>query len=262
MTEKELGLPRPFVLVRRQQIESTNSVAKELALLGCAPFTLVLAEEQTAGRGRYGRSWVSPPGNLYASVVLRPGPNWPALETLAFVASVALGRTLRRWLAPERIRYKWPNDVLVDGAKIAGVLLEASLAREPERGPWLIVGMGLNLVEAPKVSVYPTTSLAAVLGRPISVAEAVTALASDFLAALELWRTEGFDPVRAEFCASAKGWDEPIHVRLAQRTFSGIMRAIDRTGRLVVEQGGQLEHVSSGEVFFGSTDEASPPPAT
>lgn len=122
--ERTPDLPANFPLIALGDVGSTNDEARRLAAEGAPDGTVVWARSQNAGRGRYGRSWSSPPGNLYVSLLLRPAcPPATALQ-LGFVAAVALGEALDRRVAAAALTFKWPNDVLLDGRKIAGILLE------------------------------------------------------------------------------------------------------------------------------------------
>ncbi|HMK67267.1 MAG TPA: biotin--[acetyl-CoA-carboxylase] ligase, partial [Stellaceae bacterium] len=150
----------PLRLLRFAELESTNDEAKRLADAGAPAWTVITAEIQRAGRGRRGRTWESPAGNLYMSAILRPAANLAAAAQLGFAAALAVGEALLPVLPSERIlQYKWPNDVLVDGSKIAGILLEAA-GNGAEGAAWVIVGIGVNLASHPQETSYPATSLA------------------------------------------------------------------------------------------------------
>jgi len=142
-------------------IDSTNEEAKRQAAAGAPEGTLIWARAQQAGRGRRGRPWVSEPGNLYMSLLLRPDRAAPAAAQLGFAAALAVGEAALPLLpASAALAYKWPNDVLIDGRKTSGILLESQAAGEG-RLDWLVVGIGVNLVSFPEGAEYPATSLAA-----------------------------------------------------------------------------------------------------
>jgi BirA family biotin operon repressor/biotin-[acetyl-CoA-carboxylase] ligase len=142
-------LPPFFRLLRFETIGSTMTEAKRLAGEGAAEGTLVWAGEQTEGRGRRGRPWVSVPGNLYMSLVLRPGGAAAAAAQLGFAAALAVGEAALRLLPGEaRISHKWPNDVLVDGRKLSGILLESAAAADGGLA-WLVMGIGVNVASHP-----------------------------------------------------------------------------------------------------------------
>lgn len=232
-------LPQAFTLLELPAIGSTNDHAKKLAREGAAAFTIVWTHDQTAGRGRQGNSWTSVPGNLYMSLLLRPGT--PPVQTgqLSFVAAVALAETLQEVLpSSARLGLKWPNDLLLNGKKAAGILLEA------ENG-WVVIGMGVNIAGAPEGAISlkdlcVETSSGAVLEK----------LSLRLKSLYDLWLQNGFAPVRAEWLRHAHNIGQPINVRLPRETFSATFVGIDEAGALQVElPDGSSRQISSGEVF-------------
>ena len=177
--------------------------------------------EQTAGRGRRGRRWSSPPGNLYASLILRPDAAPDRAAQLGFVAALAVADALRE-LAPElgEPACKWPNDILVGGHKIAGILLESEMG-EGQNLAFLIVGVGINLVSAPPDAEYPATSIAGE-GRP---PPAPRGGARRFRPAL---RRMGAALEERRVCPGARGLARPR--RSARRADSGAARHCDLAG--------------------------------
>ena len=159
LTEPRLA---PFYrLAALDMIDSTNSEAQRRAAAGAPAGTLIWARQQTAGRGRRGRAWQTPPGNLCFSLLLRPAVTPAVAATLGFVAGLALATAIDQLLpAGRRSELKWPNDLLVEGRKLAGILLEAG-ASGPSRLDHLILGIGVNVVAYPTDLPYPATSLAA-----------------------------------------------------------------------------------------------------
>ncbi|MEC7571593.1 MAG: biotin--[acetyl-CoA-carboxylase] ligase, partial [Pseudomonadota bacterium] len=156
--------PTPGHVVVRPAVDSTNSEASRLLAAGADHGLVVRADCQSAGRGRRGRTWVSPPGNLYCSLLARPPISAPApLATLTFVAALAVHQLVRAALPAARtVALKWPNDVLVDGAKVSGILLEG---QHGGAGPAVIIGVGINLASHPAGAPYAVTDLAAGGGR-------------------------------------------------------------------------------------------------
>ncbi len=148
------------------------------------------AERQTAGRGRQGRAWASPHGNLYASTLVRLRAEDPAAATLGFVAAVTLAETVAP-LLPRRAQLKWPNDVLIDGAKLSGILLERA-------DDAVVVGIGVNLAHHPDLPDRPATSLAA-QGVAVGAEAFAEMLADAFARWLARWRGDGFMPIRARW---------------------------------------------------------------
>jgi BirA family transcriptional regulator, biotin operon repressor / biotin---[acetyl-CoA-carboxylase] ligase len=242
-------LPPDYRLVSYDTVGSTNDEAKRLAREGAAEGTIVWALVQTAGRGRRGSLWASPRGNLYASLLLRPdAPARRALQ-LGFVAAVALGDALSTTVPGlSGLSYKWPNDVLLGGRKLAGILLEAE-SGGGEGLAFLVVGFGVNLVSSPQEAEFPATSLAEQQLGPIAPGAVLEAFAWRFRDWAQRWREEGFAPVRAAWRARAAMLGEPIRVRLGSVTLYGRARDLDQRGELLLETADGLRQISTGQVF-------------
>jgi BirA family biotin operon repressor/biotin-[acetyl-CoA-carboxylase] ligase len=246
MTHRQPGLPSFFDLVALDSIDSTNDEARRRAAAGAPAGTLVWAREQTAGRGRRGRSWHSPAGNLYLSLILQPGCRPAEAGQLGFVAAVALAETLAALLPePERIRLKWPNDVLVEGRKISGILLETAAPSGT-----VILGMGVNVGRRPQESLYPTASLLELGLDDAEPAAVLEGFAPRFLAWYETWRDEGFAAVRQAWLSRAVGLGESIVVRLDNETVTGRFAALDESGALALELPEGRRLIAAGDVFF------------
>jgi BirA family biotin operon repressor/biotin-[acetyl-CoA-carboxylase] ligase len=246
MTRPQLRLPTGYRLIAYDSIGSTNDEAKRLAREGAAEGTLLWALEQTAGRGRRGRIWLSPQGNLYASLILRPDCPASRAAQLGFVAALAIGGALG---APG-VSFKWPNDVLVNGRKVAGVLLEAEMIGH-HRPSFVVVGVGVNLATAPQDTEFPATSLLQEGWGTIPPRVMLEGFVEHFQMWEMRWRMEGFAPVRAAWlaaAASARG--EPIRVRLEAASLHGRFLDMDEDGVLLLEAAGERRHVSAGEVFL------------
>jgi BirA family biotin operon repressor/biotin-[acetyl-CoA-carboxylase] ligase len=252
------GLPLPafYRPIVRGTVGSTNEDLKRYARAGAEEGTLVVAERQTAGRGRRGRDWISPAGNLYASLLLRPGhPAGEALQ-VSFVAAVALAEAIAACLPPTAdVRCKWPNDVLVDDRKVAGLLLESE-ADDQGGLAWLIVGAGVNIVSFPPLddAAYPATSLHAAGATGIDAAAVLSAFGEAFLAWHQRWQEEGFSRVRAAWRQRAAGLGETITVRLESETVSGAFLDLDADGALLLGQATQgVRRITAGDVFLTPT---------
>jgi BirA family transcriptional regulator, biotin operon repressor / biotin---[acetyl-CoA-carboxylase] ligase len=242
----------PFYrLVRHERIDSTNEEAKRLAAADAPNGTLVWAGEQTAGRGRRGRGWVSPVGNLYLSLLLRPRCPPATACQVNFVAGVALAEALSEFLpAGKTASLKWPNDVLIAGAKVSGVLLEASAAADGTVD-WLVVGVGVNVAHAPHDTPYPASSLHREGAHDVTVEDLLKAFARRFQSWYERWQREGFEPVRARWLAWARGLGEPIEVRLERETLHGRFADLDASGALALELAdGRRRQVTAGDLYF------------
>ena len=207
--------------------------------------------EQTAGRGRHGRAWSSPPGNLYASLMLRPGCPADQAAQLGFVAALAVGDTLTSTTQKQldALSYKWPNDVLLRSRKIAGILLEAELGSDGEIPLFVVVGIGINLLSSPRHTEFPATSIAEEDFGIVSPAAALECYANHFETWAGRWRQDGFAPIRTAWRARAAALGKPIRVRLERATLQGRFLDIDRRGALLLESAGQLRRISAGEVF-------------
>jgi len=249
MIELQPFLPAAYRLVLRETVGSTNDEAKGFAREGAAEGTVVWALEQTAGRGRRGRFWSSPRGNLYASLILRPGYSPGRAAQLGFAAALAACDAVHE-LAPdiEAPACKWPNDVLAGGRKIAGILLESEIGKG-ENLAFLIVGIGINLVSAPSDAAFPATSIAGEGYPPPTAKAALEAFTRHFELWARRWRAEGFGPVRDAWRMRAIALGEQIQVRLDTATLQGKFIDIDQQGTLLLETEGEVRLIQAGDVF-------------
>ena len=234
---------------RLANVGSTNDEARRRALEGDPGRLWIVAREQTQGRGRRGRAWASPPGNLYASALLiDPSPVAIAAQ-IGFVAGVALRRALDGLGVSDEVRLKWPNDLVWRGAKLAGLLVEGVTLGDGRLA--CIVGIGVNCASAPAGLAYPTSHLAHVFGRAISPDELLARLAPCFEEALALWRRgEGFSAIRSQWLAHAAGLGGPIRIAGAQGSREGAFETLDGQGRLILRGANGLEIVEAGDLFL------------
>ena len=212
--------------------------------------TWILADSQTAGRGRRGRAWQSPVGNLMTTLYLPISFDAVKAGQLAFVAGLALERTVSA-LIGERAQasLKWPNDVLVDGKKASGILLESAM--RDNKIDWLAIGLGLNLAHHPDDTPYPATSLAAYMDTPANNLAALEILAPAFDEVFRQWRNGGFGPVLQAWRAVAHGLGGPIVATLENEQFEGIFKDIDEKGALILQTAaGDTMTIDAGDVFF------------
>ncbi len=243
-----MNLPSFYRLVSRDRISSTSDEAKSLAATGADEGTLVWALEQSQGHGRQGTPWASPPGNLYLSLILKPEVTVAIAAQLGFAAALAVGEACLDAAPEAEITLKWPNDVLLAGRKIAGILLE-SQAQPDGRLVWLVLGIGINLVTYPVSAAYPATALSAT-GAEVTPAAMLAALARRFLHWYEQWREgQGFATLRAAWLARAQGLGQPIRVRLPQTELEGVFGGIDEDGALLLETAGTRRRIAAGEIF-------------
>ncbi len=240
--------PDGFDLAEFAEIGSTNGEARRRAEAGAPGPLWLRAGIQTAGRGRRGRDWVSPEGNLFATLMIRPRMTAAEAARLSFAAALAVAEVLDAFVAPERVRFKWPNDVQLDGAKVCGILLESAAHAE---GPvdWLAVGIGVNLANHPHLDEPKTIALADVAPPP-TPGDALTRLAAAFARWLAAYETRGFEALRDPWLARARGLGEGLTVRLPREELQGRFTGIDEEGALLLETHGKPRKITAGEVFF------------
>jgi BirA family biotin operon repressor/biotin-[acetyl-CoA-carboxylase] ligase len=253
---------RGFRLFGYDEIGSTSTEAVHAAATGDSGDVWFAALKQTAGRGRRGRSWETESGNLAASLLVVPDCDPSIAASLGFVAGVALNRALAALLpaavmkqgvdGAARVALKWPNDVLADGAKLAGILLEA--VRRPDGRHAVVIGIGVNVAHAPSDLPYPATSLRNV-GGDLTAETLLAALAEEWVVAYELWdQGDNIADILRMWRASAAGIGSEIAVAQDGTVLRGIFDSIDDTGRLVVRANdNRLVTVSAGDVHFGVT---------
>lgn len=244
-----MTLPPPFHAVVLDETDSTNSEARRRAEAGAPEGLAVVARRQTAGRGRRGRHWQSPEGNLYVSLLLRPERPLAEAALLSFVTVVALGEAVAGMLPPgSPIDFKWPNDLLVGGAKCAGMLLESSGGGG--RANWLIAGVGVNLVSHPRDLPYPATDMAAQGACAPTPDRVLDAFIRRFAHWRGIWRERGFAPVRRAWLARAAGLGGPAEVRAGNATVRGTFAGLDADGAMLLESADGCRRVAAGDVFF------------
>jgi BirA family biotin operon repressor/biotin-[acetyl-CoA-carboxylase] ligase len=224
---------------------STNDDARELAVAGAFEGTVVLAGEQRAGRGRLGRTWVSPAGGVYASVVLRPEVETPEAIVLPLVVGLGVARGLDAFGLHALL--KWPNDVLVDdGRKVAGVLLEG--LSEGWRVAWVVAGIGVNVRAVPRAA--DAVGLDDMVGCEVPLADVAAAVLDGVAEAYERWKAGGFAPLREEYERRAwlAGRDVTVSDAAGRAVVQGSVQGIDAQGRLLVSGGSGVVPVAAGDV--------------
>lgn len=232
-------------LVSHELLTSTNSEALALARQGERGPLWVTAERQSGGRGRRGRPWASESGNLFASLLLSDpaAPKyWPQLSLVAALAIHDAVAELAPAVRPQ-LAIKWPNDLLLSGAKFAGILTEA------EGTATVTVGIGVNCVSHPPDTEYPATDLAAA-GANVSAEAVFCTLSAKMMGRLAQWnRGEHFATIRTDWLSRAAGLGGTITVRLADREMTGRFETLDEAGQLVlVESDGSRKIIAAGDV--------------
>lgn len=251
---REPDLPPAYRLISLDTVDSTNAEAKRMAAKGeeeAPDGTLVWALEQTAGRGRRGRKWHSPRGNLYCSLILRPEVPIEQAAELSFVSALAACDALSGISPPgHMVQCKWPNDILLNGDKVGGLLLEAETGNKkiPE---WVILGLGINVVSHPPKVDFPATSLE-VAGWTTTEVDCLEAFARHFMTWANTWLDEGFAGIRKNWLWRCKGVGDKIEVRLANKTLKGVFKDIDENGALLLKTGKSEHRITAGDVFFAA----------
>ena len=213
--------------------------------------TWIMAKTQTAARGRRGRRWVVPEGNLNATLIFRPEATAAEAAKRSFLAANALYQALAIYIAPEKLSLKWPNDVLLSGGKVAGILLESS-----GQGPfvdWLAIGIGVNLRHAPEAvedASFPPVSLAEAGGEDVSAKDFLATLADAYATQEAKLLRLGFDRIRDDWLANAARLGEIITARTGREDVTGIFDSIDRDGSLVLITGTGPRAIAAADVFF------------
>ncbi len=247
-------------------IGSTSTEAARAAASGDSGDVWFCALQQTEGRGRRGRAWETAHGNLAASLLVVPDCDPSISATLGFVAGVAMNRALRQ-LVPgavvkqgidgaegqgARIALKWPNDVLADGAKLSGILLEAQ--QRPDGRMAVVIGMGVNVVAAPEGLPYPATSLRT-LGYDIPAEAVFAALSDAWVDTVEAWNSgRGVSDILSLWREAAAGIGAEVAVQREGEVVRGVFETIDEAGRLIVRANDNRRiAITAGDVHFGAT---------
>lgn len=243
------AVPASFKVIALEDVGSTNDEARRLALSGAAAdLVVVTAQRQSQGRGRRGREWISPVGNLFFSLLIKLDGNLAEAAQLGFAAAAAQVQAFQELGLGADFAAKWPNDVLVGMDKCSGMLLE------PVDRDWLILGIGVNVVAAPPKgsTPYPATCLAD-LGYAGDKDQILAAILTNLLPLIQGWRTRGFGPIRDAWLAVARGVGGEIVVRLDRETLTGQFAGLDVDGALVLDQRQLgIRRILAGDVYFPS----------
>lgn len=233
------------------EVDSTNAEARRRAEAGENGPLWITALRQTAGRGRRGRAWETGAGGNLAATLLTLTDKPPAeAAQVSFIAALAVWDLVRDHLRAEPPRLKWPNDVLVGGRKICGILVESG--RRPDGLLWLAVGIGVNLAEAPDLPDRPATSLrAAGCDPPPTPAQALDRLSISLTGWLGVWEARGFADIAEAWTQRAQGLGAPCRANLGSETLDGVALGLDVDGALRLQlSDGSVRRVTAGDVFF------------
>lgn len=213
--------------------------------------TWIMALKQTAARGRRGRTWENPRGNFAATYVMRPDGNPASAALRSFMAANALFEALAMKIDRDCLAVKWPNDVLLNGGKVAGILLEAT--GQGGRVDWLSIGIGVNLVDVPRGvtdRAFPPVSLSGEGGEPCGRHELLSMLASNIETEERLYREMGFGPIRENWLENAAKLGETITARTARDDITGIFETVDEAGQLVLTTPKGRVTIPAADIYF------------
>lgn len=252
-----IALPTEQRAIYLPETASTNAHALRLAFQGAAPPLWVWAGRQTKGRGRLGRNWDSPVGNLYASLFIRPACAGAAIGGLPLLAGLAAHDAVSALTGAslgDRLRLKWPNDILLDGAKLGGVLIESAVMDDGARA--VVIGTGLNLTAAPGGLGREVACLRD-CGFNCAPADALAAVADAMAKWLQVWANgAGFAHIRQGWLARAHPLGAPVSVRLGGECIEGRFGGVDETGALRLRIGGKERRITAGDVALGPMAES------
>ncbi len=241
--ELEAALPHSYVLQHMVETDSTMNDAQRWLEAGHTPRALFIADTQTDARGRRGRNWFAPIGNLYASLLIPAPQPAQAAGRFGFIISLAIHQAIADLGLGQTVTLKWPNDVLIDGAKVSGVLLERV---DSISGAGLIIGFGVNIIASPVDTPYRATNLAA-------AGVTITAMSLTAKIMEAFWRYEALplEILIATWRERAQGIAAPITVNLPNGSIDGIFRDLAADGALQLELAdGSTRLIYNGDVFF------------
>ena len=244
-------LPEGYVLHAYATLESTNATAMTCPPPEGACGVVVWAQEQRGGKGRQGRAWDSPKGNLYASIRVQPRRPLAECAQLSFIAALAVAEAMDAASQLDLpILLKWPNDVLLQRKKVAGILLESRFDAG-QLFPTVIIGIGINLVSYPEQAHHPATALNALTQTALPPETMLEALVERWHMLYRRWQTEGFAWARSAWLARSVPQGRILTARLPDKTITGTYMGLDESGALLLETGEALLTITSGDVFFG-----------
>jgi len=243
-------LPPGYRKVAFEEIDSTNDEALRRVRSGRArsdEVAVIVAACQASGRGRQGRRWQSPSGNLYMTL-LAAAPDRRHSPELAFVAAVAVGESVSAALPGKlTLGYKWPNDLMCGSRKVGGILIE--IETSPDGADFAAIGIGLNVARAPDGLAPAATALAAEGAAAIAAGSLVAPICKAFGEWRARWLAQGFAPVRANWLAGAQGLGAAVVVRTGEGTLDGVFEGLDEKGRLVLLQGASRRRIAAAELL-------------
>jgi BirA family biotin operon repressor/biotin-[acetyl-CoA-carboxylase] ligase len=251
--QSSVPLTSPIPVVAYKEIDSTNAEARRRAEASEAGPLWITALRQSAGRGRRGRSWDTGAGNLAATLLLTTDLAPADAAQISFVAALAVADLARAYVPADRVKLKWPNDLMIGGRKAAGILVESGKRNDGRL--WLATGVGINLAHAPDDVERPATSFAANLAEaedpPPTPLEALDRLSEAFAGWLNVWEAQGFSAIAEAWTVRAQGLGSPCVARLGSETVEGVAEGLDVDGALRLRlAGGTIRRITAGDVFF------------
>ncbi len=232
------------------ECDSTNKLAAELAASGDKGPVWITAGCQTTGRGRQGKVWTSKPGNLYTSLLFSPQLKPMDAGALPFITALAVRDTfVKLGLPSEQVQCKWPNDILVNGKKASGILIESS-AKGGAYLDHVIVGVGMNLLHSPSDAAFKATSFFEETGKTVEVQNALQILSHALKERLDKWDIGDFTPIKQEWTENAWGLGQTREIRTANSTFEGTLLGLDEQGGLsVLLASGEEQSIYAADIF-------------
>lgn len=234
-----------------QSVESTQTLAHEAAEQGQGEGLVVQALKQEGGKGRHGNQWSSPIGNLYMSILVRPQCDIAQAGQMAFVVAVALSKALDDYIDPAKHTktLKWPNDILIDGLKLSGILLESNMKDNVLDS--LVIGMGVNVFAAPALAVALNT----VAVDPVYINKVRDNILDKLSYYYRFWQKSGFAPIREAWMSQAHGLNSPMTARLPNASHKGVFAGIDEAGSLLLKaEKDEVKIIHAAEVHFGKSE--------
>lgn len=228
-------------------VESTQDILKKAAIDGAHEGLVVCAKEQAGGRGRHGNIWNSPKGNLYFSFLLKPNGSAENAGQYSFLVAVALSRTIEVFISAGHSKHlKWPNDIIIDDKKCAGILLESAISAQGIVTD-LYVGVGVNIYVPPEEAI----SINDVSDQDVTIDIFLNTFLKNIEQLYEKYNKNGFKCIRTEWMKEAYKISENIHVRLPNKTLYGVFEGLDKDGTLLLRlDNDTLQRITAGEVYF------------
>lgn len=251
--QKKKNLPsilNDYHLLSFDSLDSTNEEAKRLARSGGGHGAVIWAKKQSEGKGRLGRVWLSSEGNLFVSILLKPQRDITELAQLSFVAAVAVLDSISPLLPDGSVlKTKWPNDIVLSGRKLGGVLLE-SFRTDTCDYPWVAVGVGINIDSYPPRTEFPATCLKEAGVELVSAKIVLSRFIHHFIERYDDWNNKGFAVIRKDWLLAAWNLKEKIFARLSDSEIEGIFEGIDINGSLILKlDSGKKQTILAADVY-------------